>query len=212
MRLKQVTIIFASIFLFQFSGHYCFAQKHEEFQWVEQQYQSVLEQRLPFDGKAYLSFRVYGDSENDILEYSYSVIAKEENKVELLVRRADSISLFYQVLALHHRNPTEKLNSMLRKLRIKEWRINDELCPGLKKQVSRFYELSLPTSSKEDQEYAAGGGAVVTLHPTTYYFEAYISGGSLRVKLWNDVDKQPFVIWANETRKMVEGCISKGGI
>lgn len=172
--------------------------------WAEEHFPSVLTEFLPFEKEAEVSFRTYRDLYTDVLEYSCSISWKENRGVEAIIRMADSISMYDQMVAIHKKNPNEPIESIKRKLKVKEFRLTDKICPAVKSRLLLFEKLQLPVRTKRERINAAKGVVDIILHPTIYTFEASMSGGSANLELIGN--EHPLIGWAKETRRVLEAC------
>lgn len=186
----------------------CAAQQYpsvEEHDWVSGHFFSILDEFLPIGESGALSYRSYRDLYTDVLEYSF-IFSQDwgERRTDVVVRMADSISLYDQIMALHRKNPSESIKSLKTKLKVKERRFDNKSCPAVKSLYDEFYRLNLPMLTAKERAERARGVATITLHPMVHTFRAYISGGNMRLVLTED--EHPFVIWAEKTRRILEKC------
>lgn len=163
-----------------------------------------IEERLGFS----LGYRSYRDLHSEELEYSFVLnrIIKEQY-LTVVIRMADSISLYHQLRVLHRKNPSMNIETIKPQLKIKEWRLTEETCPALRQQYDEFYRLSLTMLSAEDKAREAKGEFAINLHPRVHTFKADISGGNLELVLTES--EHPYVRWAEKARRAFEGCASK---
>ena len=171
--------------------------------WVEDQFPSVLNEFLPLEKDAEVSFRTYRDLYTNVLEYSCSITRKKD-QIEAVVRLANPTSLYDQILAERKRNPHVGIKSIKRKLTIKEYRFTSNTCPALETSLSALEKLELPVMTERERASAAKGVVEVTLHPTIYTFQVSISGGDAKLEL--DNHDHPLVRWADATRGALARC------
>jgi hypothetical protein len=185
------------------------AQKDEDWLWVDKHFQDVLTELLPIE-ETFLGYRSYRDLYTDVLEYSF-IFKREpnDNRLFLIVRMADSVSLYDQMMALHMKNRSENIKSIKKKLRVKEWRVDDLSCAPLKTAHDEFYNLSLPMLSAAERAEQAKGIESITLHPTVHTFYTNTIGSELKLAIIRQ--EHPFVEWATRTRSAVEKCSSQNG-
>jgi hypothetical protein len=172
--------------------------------WADERFPSVLSNLLPFEKEAKVSFRTYRDLYTEVLEYSCSISWKQDGGVEAVIRMADSVSLYDQMVVMHKKNPDEPIESIKRKLKVKEFRLTEKICPAVKSRLLLFGRLQLPVMTKKERINAAKGVVDIILHPTIYTFEASISGGSASLELIGN--EHPFIGWAKATRRALEAC------
>lgn len=155
-----------------------------------------------------LGYRVYRDLYTDELEYSF-VFNRilQERYITVTVRMADSVSLYDQMMALHRRNPNANIETIKPQLRIREWRLSEEICPAVRRQYDAFYRLSLPMLSARERAERARGVETIVLHPRVRIFKADISGGSIELVITNS--EHPFAVWAERTRRAFEACATR---
>jgi hypothetical protein len=108
------------------------------------------------------------------------------------------------MMILHRKNPSETIEIIKAKLKVKEWRLDDKSCPAVKSSYDEFYRLNLPLLTAKDRAEQAKGAVTITLHPTVHIFKASISGGNLRLALTEQ--EHSFVRWANKTRRALGKC------
>jgi hypothetical protein len=207
MKLKQGTLIVLTIFVCLLFCQASEAQEYpnqEEHDWVGKHFFGVLEEFLPIE-ESDLGYRSYRDLYTDVLEYSFAFNQDwKEKRISVVVRMADSVSLYDQMMALHQKNPSESIESIKTKLKVKEWRGDDKACPAVKSLYDEFYKLSLPMLTAKDRAEQAKGIVTITLHPTVHIFKAGISGGNLRLALTEQ--EHPFTVWANKARRNLDKC------
>ncbi|HEX8459610.1 MAG TPA: hypothetical protein VF656_20115 [Pyrinomonadaceae bacterium] len=206
MKAKRIKLLLSAIGLCLVLCQPGQAQKDEDWLWVDEHFQDVLTELLPIE-ETFLGYRSYRDLYTDVLEYSF-IYKREPNddRLFLVVRMADSVSLYDQMMALHMKNRAENIKSIKKKLKVKEWRVDDKSCVPSKTAHEEFYDLSLSMLSATDRAERAKGTVTITLHPTVHTFYALISGGEMKLEI-TDAD-HPFVDWAKRTRSAVEKCIA----
>ncbi|MDT4965820.1 MAG: hypothetical protein QOJ64_557 [Acidobacteriota bacterium] len=180
-------------------------QKHVDISWVDARFSSALDTLLPFNDEAKMSFRIYGDAENDVLEFSCALILKPDDSIEAVIRKAEAASLYDQILSLHRHNRTWKIETMTRRLNIRELRLTQQSCPVLRKLEHEFDDLNLPVLSAKDRARKTG---YAFLHPTMYIFEAYVSGGRMRLEIMDG--EHEFARWAERAKSALESCAHGG--
>jgi len=185
------------------------AQKDEDWLWMDDHFQDVLTELLPIE-ETFLGYRSYRDLYTDVLEYSF-IFKREanDNRLFLVIRMADSVSLYDQMMALHMKNRSEHIKSIKKKLRVKERRVDDLACAPLKTAHDEFYNLSLPMLSAAERAERAKGIVSLPLHPTVHTFHTSTIGSELKLELTRQ--EHPFVEWATRTRSTVEKCILQNG-
>jgi hypothetical protein len=207
MTLRCVRLITLTIFICLLFCQPSKAQEYpsqEEHDWVSSHLFDVLEEFLPIE-EADLGYRSYRDLYTDVLEYSLVFNRDWKGKrVSVVVRMADSVSLYDQIMALHRKNPSESIKSIKTKLKVKEWRYDAKACLAVESLYDGFYRLNLAMLTAKDRAEQAKGIVTITLHPTVHIFKASISGGNLRLALTEQ--EHPFVIWANKARRALERC------
>ena len=106
----------------------CSAQTEEDFEWVGRHFTSALNEFLPIELEtgANVGFRSHRDLYNNVFEYSF-ILSKDypTNRVTAVVKMADSITLYDQLMALHRRNPSASYENLKSQLRIREWRFSE---------------------------------------------------------------------------------------
>lgn len=207
MSFKRAKLLTAALFLCLLFCHSGEAQEYprqEEHDWVGKHFFGVLEEFLPIE-ESDLGYRSYRDLYTNVLEYSFAFDRDlNEKRIGVVVRTADSVSLYDQIMALHRKNPSESIEIIKTKLRVKEWRSDDKACPALKSLYDEFYKLDLPMMTAKDRAEQAKGSVNITLHPTMHIFKAAISGGNLNLVLTEQ--EHPFVVWVIKARRTMEKC------
>jgi len=123
-----------------------------------------------------------------------------------VLRKADSVSIYDQIMALHTKNPEENVDTFMKQLKVNERHLSEATCPAVRRQYDRFYELVLPMLSADDRAAQARGEYSITLHPRVHTFQAHISGGTLHLIIGRQ--DHPFAVWATETLSALENCDS----
>jgi hypothetical protein len=209
MNLKQIRFLLLAGLLCLLVGQISRAQEpeYDHDNWTFDRFPPVFAKVFPFEEGADVSFRVHGDYERDIIEYSFSFLKKPDQSIEVVVRRADTVPVFIQLMRLHLKNRGASAESFTKQLKIREWRLTDKTCPAVKTRFSRFEILWLPVSSETDREDEAMGRARIMLHPEVYDFEAQIWGGKINLGLWGPDDEHPLIVWMDETRRILDRCL-----
>ncbi len=209
MRLKEANLFFAAAFSLLFLYQPCRAQypSEAEHDWVNGRFFAVLNELLPIEERLgfSLGYRSYRDLYTNELEYSF-VFNRflQERYITVVVRAADSVSLYDQVMALHRKNPNASIEDIRKQLKVKELRLSEETCPAVGRQHNEFYRLSVPMLSARDRAGQARGEFSITLHPRVHKFKADISGGSMELVLTES--DHPLVRWATRTQRAFEIC------
>lgn len=176
----------------------------EEHEWVSKNFFAVLKEFLPIQNSD-LGYRSYKDVHTDVLEYSFSFEHDwKEKRTSVVVRKADSASIYDQIMTLHGKNPLDSIDSIKAKLKVKKIYFNQGSCPEVKTLYDEFYRLNLSMMSAKDRLERSKGSVTITLHPVVHTFEASISGGNLRLVLTDE--DHSFVVWAGKTRRVFERC------
>jgi hypothetical protein len=199
----EATFVLATYFCF-FANQDCRAQDTADWDWVDKYFYSVLEELLPLERYAEVSLRSHRDLYRDTLEYSFSFIRNQDGSLEVIVRMADSVSLYDQIMTAHRMNPAESIETIKKNLKVRQRQLNEKSCPLIRNLYAKYEGLTVPVLSAKDRAERAKGVVTITLHPMIYRFETSISGG--RMKLLLTDDGHPFVRWANEVRQALETC------
>jgi hypothetical protein len=209
--MKQLKVALMALCLSLMACQHCLAQTEEDYRWAGERFPTVLKEILPNDeGTGWrVGFTVYRDLYTDVLEYScvFKESWPESLNAELvvMVRMADSKSLYDQIMALRRKNRAASIDQIKSKLKIKEWRLTEKSCPAARELYSAFYNLNLPMLSAEDRAAFAKGSIDITLHPLIYNIHAVVSGGDIELLLAGQ--EHPFVKWADRTRSTLDACI-----
>ena len=207
MRLNSIKLVVVAISLCLLSYQSSEAQEYPseaDHDWVGSHFFKVLEEFLPVE-ESDLGYRSYRDLYTDVLEYSFAFNQDwKEKRVNAVVRIADTVSLYDQMMVLHRKNPSETVEGIKTKLKVKERRLDDKSCPAVKSSYDEFYRLNLLMMTAKDRAEQAKGTVTITLHPTVHIFKAGISGGNLRLALREH--EHPFVRWAHKTKRAFEKC------
>lgn len=210
LKLKKIFFITCICF---FANLHSSAQKQADFVWVDKHYNTVLEELFPtLKGVGWrIGFRNYGNLENPATEYSAAFSEEFRNggnKIIVLVKKSDSVSILDQLLAARSSKRRQSINKIKKQLKVKEWNLTEDSCSPIKNLYSEFYSLDLKMLSNKDREEKEKGVATFTLHAVAYDFDATISGGGLSMTLTEE--NHPFIIWANKTRNVLDKCIQQG--
>ncbi len=171
------------------------AQEERDWDWVNQHFQSSLDEFLPLEKDAVLAFRSYRDLYTDVLEYSVSFLQTRQGKLEVVVRMPIDVSVYDQLMRFHLENPGEDISSIKKKLRVKEWRLTEESCPLAEYWFSEYEKLLLPTPTQRD---------IIFLHPTVYTFHLSDSRTDMEIKVYGN--EHPLTVWAENTRRALSAC------
>jgi hypothetical protein len=208
VRLDRIKLIFATACFCILVCSPCNGQhpSQEQHDWVGERFFSVFEELFPIE-RSSIGYRSYRDLYTDELEYSFvfnSLWRERRYVVNAVVRVADSVSLYDQIMALHRRNPNESIESIKGQLRIRERILSEEDCPAVRSQYDEFYRLRLVIQTARDRADVARGRETIILHPRVHIFRADISGGRMNLILAGS--DHPFVRWAEGTRVALENC------
>ena len=215
MKVKRIKLILITVSICFFAHQPCDAQQYpsqEEHDWVSSHFFSVFEEFFPIEERLGfpLGYRSYRDLHTEELEYSFVINRILQDKyLTVVVKMADTVSLYDQIMALHRKNPNASIEIIKPQLKIKEWRLSEETCPAIRQQYNEFYRLSLTMLSAKDRVEQAKGEYTITLHPRVHIFKADISGGDMKLVLSGS--EHPYVRWAEKTRHAFEACIVKQG-
>jgi hypothetical protein len=177
----------------------CRAQTEEDFDWVGRHFPSALNELLPIEQEpdAYIGFRSHRDLHHNVFEYSF-LLSKDypANRVTAVVRMADSVTLYDQLMSLHRRNPAESYENLKGQLKIKEWRFTDAECPALEPLFERFSRTRFRPPSPE----------LLVLHSMIYEIRTSASAGDMRLVF---IEREnALVAWALNIRRAAESCIN----
>jgi len=170
------------------------AQEEGDWDWVNQHFQTTLNEFLPLDKDAVLAFRSYRDLYTDVLEYSISFLQTRQGGLEVVVRMPIDVSVYDQLMRFHLENPGEDISSIKKKLRVKEWRLAEESCPAARYWFSEYQKLLLPTPTQD----------IIILHPMVYRFHLSDSVTDMQIEVHDE--EHPLVIWAENTRRALSAC------
>lgn len=196
--MRKTLNIFAALFLCLSAFTENRAQDERDWDWVNRHYNQILDEVLPLEREPgyVISFRMRREGDPDTLEYSFSFIKDYQgNPLEAIIRMADTVSLYDQLMTLHRKEPTEGIERIKKRLRFKEWRLTEKNCYALAELFDRYKKLSFPAPSY---------GSIITLHPVTHSF--WINGDTAKMRLDIYDEDHPLVVWAKESRKLMEAC------
>jgi len=147
---------------------------------------------------AYVGFRSHRDLHNNVLEYSLLLkLNYQTNRVDAVVRVADSVTLYDQLMSLHRKNQTESIESLKKQLKIKEFRTTEADCPALRSQFKKFSKIKFRTPDPY----------LISLHPTVHEFQ--VNPVSEYMRLVVVESDHPLVVWAMNTGRIVETCVER---
>lgn len=173
------------------------AQELDEWDWANKHFPQVLDEFFPLDHEyGYtVSFRSFRELYTDVPEYYCSFTKDYQgNPIEVVVRMADTVSLYGQLLALHRENPSESIDKIKKRLKFKEWRFTEKTCPVVKPLFEKYRKVQIPVPDD----------SAISLHPMIHSFG--ISGGDAKMKMELSDEDNPLVIWAKEARRALEDC------
>jgi hypothetical protein len=174
------------------------AQDRKEWQFVNENFAAVLSDVIPLNKDTLVSVRIHKESSTDVLEYSLSLVRESDGQTVAVVRAADGVSVYDQLMRLHHANPAASVASLKSQLKIREWRVSDRACPAIKTQLTEYEKLRLPLMA---------AGVNFVQRPTVYEFSMGGSPGSVQNVTATMLEKtHPLMGWANETRRILDTC------
>jgi hypothetical protein len=180
----------------------CRAQTEEEIEWVNKHFRSVMVGLLPIEEgtDTYVGFRAHRDLHNNVLEYSLLLnLNHPADRVEGVLRVADSATLYEQLMALHRRGTGEPIENLKKQLKVKEFRVTEAECPALRAAFLKFSKIP----------FRAPDPYLLILHPMVYEFE--VSPLSEHMGLAVAESNHPLVKWALSTRRALEACVANKG-
>jgi hypothetical protein len=167
----------------------------------------ALDDIFPIDESsgADVAYRSHRDLHTDVPEYSFVIATKNSDTVSGLprylaaqVREADSTSVYDQMMALHRKFPNRSADDIQRDVHVRKLKLTEMNCPAIRTQFSKLQELRLAMPQFD----------VVILHPLIHEFRIRAGAGDMEVALYED--ENSLVLWAIETRHVLELC-AKGG-
>lgn len=203
MDLKRTKLLLLAACLSLLSWQPCRAQEDTDRKWVNDNFQDVLNELLPL-GEPALGYRSYEDERTQLVEFSLIFEYGKNGRLNVIVRQADSISLHDQMAALHRNNPSESIESIKKKLKVKAWHLDDSSCPPLKAAYESYFRLNLQMQSAKRRAELAKGTITLTLDPTIHSFRSVVSGGFMYLEITDS--RHPFAFWARKTRAAIEKC------
>ena len=180
----------------------CRAQTEGEIEWVNKHFGPVTAELLPIaEGtNTYVGFRAHRDLHNNVLEYSLLLNPTYPgDRVEGVLRVADTATLYDQLMALHRRGTGEPIENLKNQLKVKEVRVAEAECPALRAAFLKFSKIP----------FRAPDPYLLILHPMVYEFEA--NPLSEHMSLTVAESNHPLVKWALNTRRALEICVAKKG-
>lgn len=182
-------------------------QDDDNWRWVNEHYDTALHEAFPIDqgtGQR-VGVRCYRDLHHNVLEWSLVVRRDfQTSKTECLLREAQGEPIADQLYKLHRNNPTDSVEALAKRLRVRERVSDDDRCLAVRTVFDDFYHLRLPMMTQEERTLFAQGEAVITLHPLVYDFSAHITDGYADFNLTQE--SHPFVVWALTARQSIGRC------
>jgi hypothetical protein len=181
------------------------SQTDADWEWMGKNFGPTMELLLPIKKTlgGYVSYRSYRDLYTDVLEYSF-LIGHDQRKegygaephLSAHVRMADSISIYDQMMKMHRANPQKDLVDIQHAVKLKMWDLTEKTCPVVQSQFQKFQKLRFGPPVFDE----------IVLHPLIHEFRIQAGMGGMDLSL---VDSEhPLVIWALETRRALESCVS----
>jgi hypothetical protein len=102
------------------------------------------------------------------------------------------------MMALHRKFPNRSADDIQRDVHVRKLKLTEMNCPAIRTQFSKLQELRLALPQFD----------VVILHPLIHEFRIRAGAGDMEVALYED--ENSLVLWAIETRHVLELC-AKGG-
>jgi hypothetical protein len=181
------------------------------YHWGPDHYEEALDAAMPLkgddsgDGVNFVGYRVMHTNDNDFLEFSFVLLpASQQNALEARIRTADGVSILHQLDALHTANKNEALASLERELKIKTWTLKDSECAALQVQYAKYEKLTFGPPSA--YVHRKNDLRVYALDAFDYEFRIRGFKSEWNLDIHNADD--PLVVWATETRRDLESCIS----
>lgn len=205
---NALRILLAIVAVFLVSIQPLNAQEEEDFEWVSGHFKSALDQFMPLEKEGELSYRSYRDLYTEISEYSFVFSRNwQEKRVDVTIRQPEKVSLYDQIMKLHRENPSESIESIKTKVKVREIKLNSNACPSIETSFDEFEALSLKVLSLKERADRKKGIINEYLHPTIHTFVANVSDGNLRLDIRGK--EHPFAIWALRTRTALEKCVAR---
>ncbi len=180
------------------------AQVQEEREWVDNYFVQVLDDLMPIkrtEGE-YVAYRSRPALLTEVLEYSFLMgYDYRENQPGLRdqlsahVRMADSVSVYDQMMKLHHADPREVSANIRKKVKVKAWDLNEKSCPAIRTEFDKLDNLG----------FGPLDFMTISLDPPPHEFRIQAGVGEMDMTLFDG--KHPLVQWALETRHALESCI-----
>jgi hypothetical protein len=188
------------------------AQTDEEWKWVEEHYERILNDLLSMKRNEgiYVTYRAVpglhayrGEMPEpyfllgfDVTEKGYGLNAY----VSAHVSTPDPVSIYNQMMDMHHTNPEESAESIEKKIKMTSLILTEMSCPAIRKRFSEFQELRFgpPYSNLKRPEG--------WMDAPSYEFHVQADEGHADLDLINS--KHPLVVWAMKTQRELETCTS----
>jgi hypothetical protein len=202
MRRKLSKLFLTALFLCLLICQPCWAQTDEDWDWVNDHFGSVLEELLPIEQRLGMNigFRSHRDLYTNVLEYSFLLTYDyPTNKVSAVVRAADSVSLYDQLMTLHRKNPTESIDNLKKQLKIKESHFTDVECPALRTLFFQYNKIRFHAPSLQ----------LIILHPMIYEIKSGVAAGDMYLSFVEE--HQPLVAWALRVKRALNASGTSSG-
>ncbi len=180
-------------------GSFCLAQQTNE---AENQvnFEAALDTVLPIEQRLGLNigFRTHRDLYTDTLEYSFLLsFDYPTNKVTIVIREADTISIHDQLAALRLRSPKATSEDLTQQIKVKERNLTEAECPQLKQLFFSFEKINFRSPSSD----------LIVLHPMIYEIKSRFGGGDMNLTFVEE--DQPLVKWALRVKAAANSCLAK---
>ena len=173
---------------------------------VEDDYTVTLNAKFPIEGTSamYVAYRYSHVPVPDDLEYSFVIGLNPRTggsgfrgwELFSEVRAAEANSIYEQMKILHRDNPAEPIKKLRVKLKVKVVHLTETECPAARAQYESFKKLNFTLPSFD----------LMTIDAPNYEFKIRALGGNMDFNILES--KNPLVLWAQETRRALEVCLS----
>jgi len=176
----------------------CSSQTDADWEWVSDNFGGVLDNLMPLQQSGlHVVYRAHRDYRTDVPEYWFTIgYDFGSGRLSAHVRLADTSSIYDQLMRMHRSDPKEDASSMVKKIRVKDWRVDDASCPLIREQIDRFQDVKYTPFKLETHR--------IILHPMNHEFRLEAPDGTMNLIIWDD--EHPLVRWAHETRLTLERC------
>jgi len=173
-------------------------QNQPDRDWTDKHFASAFEDFFPIrSGQGdFIAARAHQSVTNEAPEFSFIIEnTQDPQAIDSTIRQSQGASLYQQLKALHHRDPSKSYADLKPELKVQTWNLTVANCPAVLSQFTAFQNIQFVRPRDDDE---------VGESPILYEINETVGGGSSQVIEF--VASRAIPRWANQTRKALLAC------